>query len=179
MIRVVILTALALAACAPADGAPANDRPDGPIADRADIIPAAPEAKLEKTLREFQRSDHIAFIVLTIPSLDGQSIEALATNTYNRWRIGDAVTHRGLLLLVAPTERKVRIEVGCRMEVILTNEEAAQIIQNDILPLYRSGDLAEGTIAGAEQVMAFVKDHASRSASAPLSAKCSSLEQAA
>ena len=90
---------------------------------------------------------------MSVSSLGGMSIEDYAFGLFNEWGIGDPTSNRGLLLLVAPNERKVRIEVGCGLEGRITNDVAAAIIADVILPDYRSGDLKAGTMAGVDALV--------------------------
>ena len=101
-------------------------RPDGPVPDQADVLPAADEAALSQRLTAYYRRSGNAIVVATIKSLDGNSVENYANALYNEWGIGDARTDRGVLLLLAPNDRQARIEVGCGLEGTVTNGVAAQ-----------------------------------------------------
>ncbi len=146
-----LLPVLALAACG-ADKA--EDLPIGPVADQADILPAALEASLDQRLKTYWKNSGNAVVVASVKSLDGKPIEDVARETFNRWGIGDKKTNRGLLLLVAPNERLVRIEVGCGLESVITNDAAAEVIENNILPHFQEGDLSTGTLTGANILVA-------------------------
>jgi uncharacterized protein len=147
-----------LAACAAFLGCTAAHaypaRPDGPVLDQADIFPAADEAKLDHRLTDYWKKTGNALVVVSVTSLEGQSIEDYAFGLFNQWGIGDANTDHGLLVLVAPNEHKVRIEVGCGLEGRITNDVAAEIISDGILPDYRNGDLEGGTLAGVDALIA-------------------------
>jgi uncharacterized protein len=129
-------------------------RPSGPVLDLADILPTNEEAKLDQQLRDLNARTGDALVVVTIRSLGGETIEDYSYNLFNTWGIGDADTRRGLLLLVAPTERKVRIEVGCGLESTISDITAGRIIRDRITPEYRQGDLVGGTLAGVEAMLA-------------------------
>jgi uncharacterized protein len=129
-------------------------RPDGPVLDQADILPAEEEIVLDERLRQLVRDSENALVVVTVNSLDSQPIEKYAFNLFNDWGIGDADTQRGLLILVAPNERKVRIEVGCGLESTITDELASDIIERRMLPEFREGDYSAGTRAGADALIA-------------------------
>jgi uncharacterized protein len=128
-------------------------RPTGPVLDQADIIPILEEEALDLRLRTLNERTGDTLVVVSVRSLAGQPIERYATALFNTWSIGNARTDRGLLVLVAPTERKVRIEVGCGFESTVTDEIAAAIISRDMLPLYRDGDLSAGTLAGVNALL--------------------------
>ena len=106
-----LLTPLAIAG-ASACGQQTLATPNGPVVDLAGIIPDASERSLDLRLRRFYDRTCRAVVVATVPSLKGRTIESYATETFNRWGIGSADRNDGILLLVAPKERKVRIEVG-------------------------------------------------------------------
>ncbi len=145
--------ALVLASgCSPTPAAKA-DVPPGPVVDRAEIIPAAEELQLDRELRDFHERTGKALVVATVPSLDGKSIEEFATSLFSEWGIGDAKTNQGLLFLVAPHERKVRIEVGYGLEKVVTHVAAAHIIQGAILPSFRKSDFVTGINEGVDALM--------------------------
>lgn len=146
--------------------------PTGPVADRADIIPADAEAALDRQLRAFEDETSNALIVLTVDSLQGQSVETVAFETFNSWGIGGSKTDRGLLILVAPNERSVRIEVGCGLESVITNERAQTIIDDVMLPRYRENDLSSGTVNGAQALMEATGTYAADAANGPVSEIC-------
>ena len=148
-----IALASLVAGCGQAAEASARDVPDSPVVDRADILPAAMEAALDKRLTDYWKDTGNALVVVSVSSLDGKTVEKYAFDLFKEWGIGDAKTDRGLLLLVAPNERKVRIEVGCGLESVITNDEAAEVIREDITPRYRQGDLAGGTLAGVDRLI--------------------------
>ncbi|GAB5350064.1 TPM domain-containing protein [Alteriqipengyuania sp. 357] len=144
---------LLLAACSLPD-APAHvaQRLDGVVIDEADIF--APDARkaLERELTEYGRESGVALLVVTDASLDGESIEHVAYETFEAWGIGDRDTECSLLVLVAPEEQSVRIEVGPGLENDVTDVLAKRIIENAMIPLYRAGDLAGGTRAGIDEL---------------------------
>jgi uncharacterized protein len=142
----------ALLGCTAAHAYP--ERPDQPVLDLADILPSTHEAALDQRLTTLWNTTGNALIVVSVNSLEGRSIEDYATGLFNEWGIGDAKTDRGLLVLVAPTERKVRIEVGCGLEGRITNEVAATIIRDAMIPRYKAGDLEGGTQSGVDALVA-------------------------
>jgi len=147
-----IALVMLLAACGSNATAEA-EVPAGPVVDLADILPAPMEDALDKRLRAYWEDKGNALVVASIGSLGNQTIEEVAFDLFNEWGIGDDKTHRGILLLVAPNDRMVRIEVGCGVETIITNSAAAEVIAQDIIPLYRQGQLAEGTVAGVDALI--------------------------
>lgn len=150
---------MALAGCASA--APARTTPPGyafpaltgRVVDAADLLLPAQEAALAARLAEVERSTRHQFVVVTVTSLGRHAIEDYGRTLGNVWGIGRRKEDDGVLLIVAPDERKVRIEVGHGLETALTNAEAARIIAADILPGFRAGKMADGIIAGSTSII--------------------------
>lgn len=128
-------------------------RPDGPILDAADLLPAATEAALDARLRDSQRRTHTAVVVVSVRSLGGDSIEHYSRELGNAWQIGDPQTKRGLLVLVAPNERQVRIEVNCHLENVITDSIAGKVIRERMVPRFKQGDLSAGTLDGVDALL--------------------------
>jgi len=120
----------------------------GYVNDRADMISADVELKLENYLREFERSDSTQIAVLTIPSLEGEALEDFSLKVAESWGLGRKEKDNGILLFVARDDRKVRIEVGYGLEGKLTDLMAGRIIDNEITPYFRKGNFDAGIIAG-------------------------------
>ena len=144
---------LALAGTA-AQAATYPPRPAGPIYDAANLIPEAEEAALDARLREVNQRTGNAVIVATVPSLEDEPIETYATKLYETWGIGGKERDTGVLLLVAPTERKVRIEVGYGLHPWITDIYSGRIIRNEITPRFKAGDMAGGIGAGVDAILA-------------------------
>lgn len=145
-------------------------RPGGPVVDTADILSPAAEQALDARLRRYWDQKETAIVVATVPSLKGETIEAAANRMFNAWGIGDARTSRGVLLLIAPQERKLRIEVGCGLETVLPDDVAADIISDTIRPRFSAGDFEDGTSAGVEALITRIDT--ANVAPGPMSARC-------
>ena len=125
-------------------------RPDGPVSDNANIIPAADEVKLDAGLREIFDRTQIALIVVTVDSLEGLDVGVYTNGLARRWEVGG---HRGgVVLLVAPNERQVRIETDDKVRARLSDQQASQILDQVILPRLRTGGFAAGIAAGVESI---------------------------
>jgi uncharacterized protein len=129
------------------------ERPSGPVLDLADILPPVEEVELDRRLRDLNARTGDALIVVSVKSLGGESIENYSYDLFNKWGIGSAESMRGVLLLVAHEERKVRIEVGCGLESTISDVTAGRIIRNSVTPRYRGGDLPGGTLAGVDALL--------------------------
>ena len=124
------------------------------VVDRANVIPAERERALVAELAAVERDAGPQFLIVTIPSLGGRRIEDVGVELGRRWGIGDARRSDGVLLIVAPNERRVRIEVGYGLEASLRDERCAEIVDRDILPRFREGDLVGGIEAGSAAIIA-------------------------
>ncbi len=174
--RLLLLAPLLLAGCgnAAAEAEPvrtllADTSPDGPVVDEAGLIPADAEAELDTGLREFFNQSGAALVVVTVNSLQGQSIEQAAHDTFGTLGIGDRQTHRGLLIFVAPADHSARIEVGCGLEATITDDVANTIMQDNIMPRFREADFVGGINSGADELMAAVN---AGGTAQPVSASC-------
>jgi uncharacterized protein len=129
----------------------------GYINDRAGILSSEAEQKLESFLRGFEQSDSTQIVVLTVASLEGESLDEYALKVAESWGIGQEKTDNGALLLIAKEERKVRIEVGYGLEGRLTDLLSGRIIDNEITPRFKAGDFDGGVIAGVAAMVEAVR----------------------
>lgn len=127
--------------------------PDGPVLDAANVIPDAEQAALDQRLRAYNQATGRSLVVATVPSLDGETIEMYAVKLFEEWGIGGEETDQGLLLLVAPNERKLRIEVGFGLHQYVTDALSGRIIRNIITPHFQQGDFAGGIAAGVDALV--------------------------
>ncbi len=124
----------------------------GQIVDNAGLLSAEDRAAIEADLKSLEGKSTDQLVVVTVPSLDGTEIEDYGYQLGRKWGIGQAGKNNGVLLIVAPKERKVRIEVGRGLEPIVTDLMSSLIIQNAILPEFRRGNFSGGIRAGARDV---------------------------
>ncbi|OSM52114.1 methanol dehydrogenase, partial [Aeromonas salmonicida subsp. salmonicida] len=101
----------------------------------------------------FEKRSGIQLVVVSIDSLDGETIEEYGYQLGRHWGIGQKGKNNGVLLLIAQDERKVRIEVGYGLEGALPDAIAADIIQTRILPAFKRGDMVAGVVAGSQSIM--------------------------
>lgn len=125
----------------------------GRVVDNADMISAQDEQRLVAQLSTFETQTTNQLVVVTLPDLQGYTIEEFGYQLGREWGIGQAQQNNGVLLLVASAERKVRIEVGYGMEGVLTDALASQIIHTIIVPQFKSGNFSGGIVAGSEAIM--------------------------
>ncbi len=122
----------------------------GRVVDAAAILSPEFEQSLTARLARLEEETQVQLVVATTPNLGGRDIDAYSFDLANAWGLGDVKRNDGLLLLVAPNERRVRIQVGLGLEASVRDEDAAAIIQNDILPHFRDGRFERGIDAGVE-----------------------------
>lgn len=125
----------------------------GRVVDAAHLLTPAARSALEAKLAAEEQKTTDQFVVATVRSLEGTSVEDYANQLFRFWKIGQTDKNNGVLLLVAPNERKVRIEVGYGLEGVLPDAVASTIIQTAIVPAFRSGDFAGGVEKGADAVI--------------------------
>ncbi len=126
----------------------------GRVVDQANILSAAKERELSAQLAQLEADTGDQFVVVALLSLQGYEIEDYGYRLGRAWGIGSAEGDSGVLLIVAPAERKVRLEVGYGLEPVLTDALSNQIIQTDILPPFREGGYERGVSAGVDAVIA-------------------------
>ena len=122
----------------------------GRVVDDAGILDPATKAALERKLAEFETKTTGQLVVVTLKSLQGTSIEDYGYQLGRHWQIGQKEKNTGALLIVAPNERKVRIEVGYGFEGTLTDAVSKLIIENSIIPRLRVNDLGVALGHGRE-----------------------------
>jgi uncharacterized membrane protein YgcG len=117
------------------------------VVDRAQVLELEVERAIAARSRALEASTTDQMVVVTVPDLGGMTIEEFGLALGNRWGIGRADYDNGVLLLVAPRERRVRVEVGCGLEAVLTDARAAAIIDK-MTPLFRKGQFERGVELG-------------------------------
>lgn len=149
-----LLAVLALVAPAQAQTFPALT---GRVVDAANIIPDDQEAALTAKLDSLEKESSRQLVVATVPSLEGYDIADYGYRLGRAWGIGQKGQNNGAILLIAPNERKVRIEVGYGLEPILTDAFSSVIINTQIVPAFKAGDFPGGINAGADAIIAQLK----------------------
>jgi uncharacterized protein len=125
----------------------------GRVVDDAQLLGPDVEEELASELKALEDKSSDQLVVVTLPSLQGYPIEDYGYQLGRHWGIGTAKLNNGVLLIVAPNEHKVRIEVGYGLEGTLTDALSKIIIENAILPKFRSGDYAGGIKAGVSDII--------------------------
>lgn len=150
-LAVLWLTALLVVSPAAAQQYPA--RPNGPLLDEASLLTPSQAVDVSSKLIAFNERSGPALVVATVKGLGGQDIEPYATELGRRWGIGGEKDDIGVLLLVAPTERKVWIATGYGADDYLTDAMSGTIIRQDIIPKFKAGDMGGGIVAGVDAII--------------------------
>ncbi len=128
-------------------------RLSGPVVDEGGFLSASAERQIAATLMEIKRQGGGTEIaVLTVKDLGGLTIEQASIRVVDQWKLGNADKDNGVLLIFAKKERRARIEVGQGLEGNLTDAHAKRIIDETIIPLFRSGNTEQGILLGVYQV---------------------------
>jgi uncharacterized protein len=147
-----LLLILALLAFVPVAWAQSfPEKSDTGVVDAANLLDPAQEQALSQKLIAQQRASGRSLVVATIPDLQGYDIADYGYRLLRAWGVGNK-QNEGAILIVAPTERKLRIEVGYGLEGILTDALSSQIIRNDIAPRFKAGDMPGGIDAGVDAI---------------------------
>lgn len=136
----------------PATALSIPDRPAGHVNDYAGILKEGEKLRLESDLRAFAQSQSTQIVVAIFPSLDGGSLEDVSIRLAERWQIGQKGKDNGVILLIFPNDRKMRIEVGYGLEDRLTDAVSSSILRNEIAPRFKSGDYGQGVAAGVQAI---------------------------
>lgn len=124
-----------------------------PVVDAAAVLPAADKQAITQKLLDLQAKSNIQFAVATVPSLGGEEIEPYANGLFRAWKLGQKDVNNGLLLVVAPTEHRLRFEVGYGLEGTMTDIQSKLIIANTMVPKLKAGNAAGAIEAGVNDAI--------------------------
>jgi uncharacterized protein len=157
-----LLASMALVASSAAPEPPAFpffSEEGGRVRDMADMLSPETEALLTTKLDQAERRYGPQMAVVTVKSLEGYPIEDFSLEYSRAWKLGDSERNDGLQLLVAPNERKVRIEVGTGIEAAFSDLYCQEVLDKAILPRFREGDMEGGIIAGTEELIERMREN--------------------
>ena len=124
----------------------------GRVVDNADLLSPTARASLTEKLSSLEDKTGAQIVVATLPTLSGHDIETYANSLFRRWALGQKQMNNGVLLLIAPSERQVRIEVGYGLEGVLTDALSSTIINAIILPNFRQDNFEKGIVEGVAAI---------------------------
>ena len=148
-----LLALLLLATPAPAQTFP---KLTGRVIDNARLLTDAQKLDADSKLASLEAQSGRQLVVATIPSLEGRTIEDYGYRLGRTWGIGQKGKDDGVILIVAPTEHKVRIETGYGARVFLTDAVSSMIVRDAITPRFKAGDMGGGIVAGVDQISSFL-----------------------
>jgi uncharacterized protein len=131
----------------------------GRVNDFANVIDPATEAEIDRRLDQLEQQTSSEIAVATVPSLEGTSVEEYANRLFKEWGVGQAKQDNGVLILVAPNDREMRVEVGYGLEGVLPDGLAGQVIRDDFTPRFKDGDYNGGIRAGVNHIADIVQKH--------------------
>jgi uncharacterized protein len=152
LVTLVAVGWLLICAQAFAQSGPTFPALSGRVVDQANLLSPAKEAELTEKLAALERDTSDQVVVVTVASLQDREIEDYGYQLGRAWGIGQKEGDNGVLLIVAPNEKKVRIEVGYGLEGIMTDALSAMIIHNQILPAFREGGFERGITEGVTAI---------------------------
>lgn len=128
-------------------------KPTGFVNDFAGIIPASDKTVLETTLTNFQKQTGNEIAIVTIPTLEDETIESYEVKLFQEWGIGQKGKDNGLLLLISVQEKQMRIEVGYGLEPYITDAQSSSIIRNILTPAFKEGNYGEGISSAIDTII--------------------------
>lgn len=149
----VLAVCLGLAGAGAVRAAPTFPPLTGRVVDDAHVLSPQTQAELTAKLEALEAKTGDQVVVVTLPSLQGYAIEDYGYQLGRAWGIGQKGKNNGALFIVAPAERKVRIEVGYGLEPVLTDALTSVILQEAVLPRFRAGDVQGGVVAGTDAIV--------------------------
>ena len=132
-------------------------KPGGPINDFADVLSMAQETELSALSRGLEDATTAELAVAVVTSLEGLTVEQYAEQLFREWGVGQRGKDNGVLVLVAPAEREMRIEVGYGLEGVLPDGLAGEIIRASFIPRFRENDYGAGVVEGTRRVAEIVR----------------------
>jgi uncharacterized protein len=153
LVALAALAVVLVAAVSLAWAAPKFPPLTGRVVDDAQILSPQAEAKLTDELAALEQKTGHQVVVATVADLQGYEIEDYGYQLGRAWGIGDETRDDGVVFLIAPSQRKVRVEVGYGLEPVLTDALSSLILQRTVLPAFKAGDMEGGVVAGTEAIV--------------------------
>lgn len=153
--RALVVFALSwmLVAAMPAGAQTAIPAPDGRVTDAAHVLSRSDREALTALLSDYESETHHQIAVLTVPTVGTEALEVFSLRVANAWGIGLKGWNDGILVTISVRERGIRIDLGEGMERYISNSMARDIIDHDMMPAFRRGDIAGALHAGLLHLM--------------------------
>jgi len=129
----------------------------GRVVDNANLLDPATEQSIAQKSEALERTTGQQLVVATVPSLDGYEISDYGYQLGRSWGIGEKDKNNGVILLIAPNERRMTIQVGYGLEPVLTDALSGRIIRDVITPRFKAGDMAGGISAGVDEIARIIE----------------------
>ncbi len=129
----------------------------GPVVDQVGILSQSTQNQLTQILQQAHQNNGPQIQVLVISSLDGLSIEEAAIKIFDQWKLGAVKESNGLLFLIAPHEKKLRIEVGRGLEGDIPDAIAKRIISDTVVPYFKRSEFSAGIVQGVQSILYYAK----------------------
>src|SRR5688572_17098204 len=139
----------------------------GRVVDNAEILKPDTRKRLADALRQHEQRTTNQVAVLTVPTLQGESVEEYAVRVFEHWKLGKKGKDNGVLVVVASQDRRMRIEVGYGLEGVLPDATAARIIRNVMTPRFKDGDYDGGIAQGVDAIVAHLEGKGAPAAAEP------------
>lgn len=134
------------------------EKPRGFVSDQAHLLDLKTEQALASLLEELEQKTSAEMAVVTVASLDGRDINEYSNELFKSWGIGKRDKNNGLLFLIAPNERKARIEVGYGLEGILPDARTGRIQDEFVVPYFKEGRYSDGIYLGTWQLASIIAE---------------------
>ena len=132
--------------------------PQGYVNDFAQLLSPQSKSQLEEQLSKLEKETTVQVAVVTVNSLEGNSVEEYASKLFETWGIGKKEKDNGVLFLVAKDDRKMRIEVGYGLENIITDSRAGRILDNNVIPAFKGNNYEKGITDGVNAIEKYIRD---------------------
>ncbi|MBC7420336.1 MAG: TPM domain-containing protein [Bdellovibrio sp.] len=130
----------------------------GAVVDQVGLISSGTKTMLEQNLREvYNQKNGPQIQVLIVSSLNGESLEEVAIKVFDQWKLGGEKTDNGVLFLIAPKEKKLRVEVGQGLEGDIPDAYAKRIVSDIVAPFFKTGDFDMGVVQGVAAILHYAK----------------------
>ncbi|MBB6159421.1 uncharacterized protein HNQ74_000847 [Bartonella doshiae] len=131
----------------------------GYVNDMAHLLDHITKENLAKKLATLEEKTGDQIVIITLPSLSGIDIETYSNSLFRIWKLGQKQINNGVLLVIAPNEREIRIEVGYGLEGELTDAVSSVIINTFILPNFREGNYQKGIVEAVHAIIKIITEN--------------------
>jgi uncharacterized protein len=143
-------------------GAEFPKHPEGKVSDFAQALSSTAKDTVLTLAEDLEKTNGAQLAVVTVPSLDGLTVEEYANKLFNLWGVGHKGKDDGVLFLIAPTEHKVRIEVGYGLEGTINDGKAGRILDESVVPYFKANDYSQGIVSGSQHIAAAITGDAGK-----------------